>query len=224
MQEGKMRTRVIAKAEVLATHYWPDAPDHRKYLASPHAHVFKIEVKADIEEDRGIEFHDLRQTLQMSITKVGDWMVSPVDFGSRSCETIAKDLLGLIPMASVITVSEDGQFASEVERDGEDTPVVVTLCGSTKFEKEFHQMEDILEKRGMAVFSVGSFPGAQGIELDPELKERLDALHKDKIHMSNAIFVVNPGGYIGKSTWEEIGLARSLGIQIMSLEPIPESQ
>ena len=35
-------------------------------------------------------------------------------------------------------------------------------------------------------------------------KEMLDDMHKRKIDMSDSIFVINPGGYIGESTKLEI--------------------
>lgn len=37
-----------------------------------------------------------------------------------------------------------------------------------------------------------------------ETKFMLDDMHKSKIDMADGIFVINPGGYIGESTWSEI--------------------
>ena len=39
----------------------------------------------------------------------------------------------------------------------------------------------------------------------------LDNLHREKIEMSDAIFVVNVDGYIGESTSDEIEYAKSNG-------------
>ena len=39
----------------------------------------------------------------------------------------------------------------------------------------------------------------------------LDDMHKRKIDMADEIFVINPGGYIGKSTRSEIDYALSHG-------------
>jgi hypothetical protein len=46
----------------------------------------------------------------------------------------------------------------------------------------------------------------------------LDEAHRQKIKMSDAIYVINPGGYIGMSTRREIHYARALGKEIMFLE------
>ena len=48
----------------------------------------------------------------------------------------------------------------------------------------------------------------------------LTKLHKQRIRMSNAIFVVNVDGYIGNGTASEIEYAKSLGKEILYLEKI----
>jgi len=96
---------------------------------------------------------------------------------------------------------------------------VVTVVGSTKFEKETREVIALLERLSYAVFSVGSFMHAEGLKFDDETKERLDRLHQEKIRGSDRIFVVNVGGYIGESTRREIELARSLNIEVDYLEP-----
>jgi hypothetical protein len=50
-------------------------------------------------------------------------------------------------------------------------------------------------------------------------KQNLDRLHFDKIAMSDAIFVMNVGGYIGLSTRREIEYAKSLGKHVDYLFP-----
>jgi hypothetical protein len=45
-----------------------------------------------------------------------------------------------------------------------------------------------------------------------------DKMHRAKIGISDAIFVVNVGGYVGNSTKGEIEYAKSLGKEIMWLE------
>ncbi|MCR3961359.1 hypothetical protein NUK42_21820, partial [Aeromonas veronii] len=42
-------------------------------------------------------------------------------------------------------------------------------------------------------------------------KTTLDGLHMQKIAMSDGVFVINPGGYVGASTRREIAYAQSLG-------------
>ncbi len=217
-----MISYVTAKIEIRATHYWTGAPKPREYLASRHAHVFKIKVKARVNhQDREIEFHDLRDVLDTVVTSLLKYRIDgPPTFGERSCEQIGSEILNALPMATIVIVSEDGQFDAEVHRE-EHLPII-TVCGSTKFEAEYRTAEDELERTGWAVFSVGSFPPAEGITLSEGEKEAFDALHKKKILFSEAVYVVNPGGYIGASTQSEIEYAKSLGKTLYSLEPLEE--
>jgi hypothetical protein len=58
--------------------------------------------------------------------------------------------------------------------------------------------------------------------LSQEDKIRLDNLHKEKINMSDAIYVINKDGYIGESTYSEIDWASRMKKQIYFLEPPAE--
>ena len=49
-----------------------------------------------------------------------------------------------------------------------------------------------------------------------DIKEMLDDIHKAKIEKSDMIYVVNPDGYVGESTQEEIEWARYLRKTILS--------
>ena len=53
----------------------------------------------------------------------------------------------------------------------------------------------------------------------PGTKEMLDDMHKRKIDMADAIFVINVNGYIGSSTRSEIEYARRNGKEVLFLEP-----
>ena len=61
-------------------------------------------------------------------------------------------------------------------------------------------------------------PHILGRELTEDEKALLGELHRSKIDLSDAIFVVNPGGYIGRSVKSEIEYARSMGKEILYLE------
>jgi hypothetical protein len=105
---------------------------------------------------------------------------------------------------------------------------VVTLCGSTRFKDEFEKAQKKLTLEGNAVISVGLFghSGDEEVWEDmsedtlTETKRMLDDMHKQKIDMADSIFVVNPGGYIGSSTWSEIRYSYMCGKRIQSLERI----
>lgn len=105
---------------------------------------------------------------------------------------------------------------------------IVTLCGSTRFKEDFLKVQKELTLKKYIVISVGLF-GHSGDEevwerLDEdtltETKLMLDDMHKEKIDMADEIFVINPQGYIGDSTWSEICYAYMTDKRIESLEPI----
>jgi hypothetical protein len=85
---------------------------------------------------------------------------------------------------------------------------IITLCGSTKFRDEFLAEQKRLTLEGYIVISVGLFGHAGDNEVWSEgTKEMLDEMHKRKIDLSDEIFVINVGGYVGSSTQSEIEYA-----------------
>ena len=103
---------------------------------------------------------------------------------------------------------------------------VVTLCGSTRFKDEFMEAQKRLTLEGNIVISVGLFGHSGDQEVWENMdegtltktKEMLDDMHKRKIDMADAIFVINVGGYIGESTRSEIEYAKMHGKEIKYLE------
>lgn len=96
---------------------------------------------------------------------------------------------------------------------------VITLCGSTKFKKQFIEAQKRLTLEGNIVISVGLFGHSGDDEVWTEgTKAMLDDMHLRKIDMADEIFVINVGGYIGQSTSNEIAYARSKGIAVRYLE------
>ena len=96
---------------------------------------------------------------------------------------------------------------------------VITLCGSTRFKEQFMEAQKRLTLEGNIVISVGLFGHSGDQEFWTEgTKEMLDDMHKRKIDLADAIFVINVGGYIGESTRSEIDYARRHGKQIRYLE------
>ena len=76
-----------------------------------------------------------------------------------------------------------------------------------------------LTLEGNIVISVGLF-GHRGAEevWAPGTKEMLDDMHKRKIDLADAIYVINVGGYIGASTRSEIEYAKATGKEVLYLE------
>ena len=96
---------------------------------------------------------------------------------------------------------------------------VVTLCGSTRFKDAFMEAQKRLTLEGNIVISVGLFGHSGDEEVWTEgTKEMLDDMHKRKIDMSDEIFVINVGGYIGSSTRSEIEYAKETGKTVRYLE------
>jgi hypothetical protein len=89
-------------------------------------------------------------------------------------------------------------------------PLVVCLCGSTRFRAEIAEANRAATMAGKIVLAPGVFAHS-GDTLTDEDKARLDILHLGKIDMADEVLVVNPGGYIGESTRREIEYAKRTG-------------
>ena len=95
--------------------------------------------------------------------------------------------------------------------------MIVTLCGSVRFEPDFHTASLELAHRGIICFTLVVFPSRgsdvseRGAPLDTDYdKIILDLGYFYKIAKSDAVLVVGPG-YIGKSTSREILWATMVG-------------
>ena len=95
---------------------------------------------------------------------------------------------------------------------------IITLCGSINFKDEFLKVQEKLVLEGNIVFTPNFFNNIKKEEISLETKEMLDKMHKQKIDMSDEIYVINQGGYIGESTKLEIEYAKSKGKKITYLE------
>ena len=107
---------------------------------------------------------------------------------------------------------------------------VITLCGSTRFEAEFAEVNQRLTMEGCVVISLGMFslpdlPDHDWTADSSDLKERLGAVHFQKIRMADEVYVVDPRGYVGESTRREIAYAESLGkpVRYLSRDPFAET-
>ena len=94
---------------------------------------------------------------------------------------------------------------------------VITLCGSTRFKQDFERVNKELTLAGNIVISVGCF-GHSGDVFTDEQKAMLDDIHKRKIDMADAIYVINRNGYIGSSTRSEIEYARKHNKEVYFME------
>ena len=87
---------------------------------------------------------------------------------------------------------------------------VITICGSIRYSKEMMKIAEELElKEGYAVIQcVYNIDGHRYEGVNASI---LDKIHRKKIDISDAIYVVNIDGYIGNSTKNEIEYAKNNG-------------
>lgn len=103
---------------------------------------------------------------------------------------------------------------------------IVCFCGSTRFAEYFMVERWKLEKQGIITLGINILPdnyfaegNAHGAEQEG-VKHILDELHKRKIDISDEVFILNVGGYIGESTRNELNYAMSIGKPVKYLETI----
>ena len=104
-------------------------------------------------------------------------------------------------------------------------PKVVCLCGSTRFKDKFVEMNLKETLAGNIVLTIGCdlrtddeiFGHLSEQELEV-IKSKLDELHLRKIDLADEVLILNVGGYIGKSTTNELNYAKSQGKVIRFLE------
>jgi hypothetical protein len=103
-------------------------------------------------------------------------------------------------------------------------PIIVCLCGSTRYPDAFREANLRETLAGRIVVTIGC-----NMRTDPEfadlaagelerIKAGLDDLHKHKIRTADEVYVLNVGGYIGDSTRSEIEYALELGKPVRWLE------
>jgi hypothetical protein len=101
-------------------------------------------------------------------------------------------------------------------------PTIVCLCGSTRFVEIFNEWRKRLTEEGKIVLSIEIVTTQSKTNdpqhTNPELKQKLDELHKRKIDLADEVMVLNYGGYIGESTRSEIEYAEKHSKKIIYLE------
>jgi hypothetical protein len=117
---------VQINTDVVGYHAYCSAPANVSFLASRHRHVFKIRARFQVfVDDRELEFFtELRELNDLLATIFNvDSTLCGIDFGDKSCEQIAHDLLGhyieserYFKRKIEIEVSEDGENSAIVTR------------------------------------------------------------------------------------------------------------
>ncbi|MCX4429231.1 hypothetical protein [Streptomyces mirabilis] len=126
-----------------------------------------------------------------------------------------------------LTASGIDGYARDQEAERLQRPKIVVLCGSTRYWQELAEANLYETAAGRIVLA----PGCNLKQPHPlwaapaqadRLKQVLDALHRQKIDLADEVLIVNPDGYIGDSTRNEIEYARSLGKPIRYTHPADE--
>ncbi len=86
---------------------------------------------------------------------------------------------------------------------------IITLCGSSKYKKQFRQMETMLSLQGYIVLCPIFFTEEELAELEEDQLEILQEAHQFKLNMCDEIFVIDMNGYIDEITRESIEFAEN---------------
>ena len=108
-----MKKTVILDFELVGFHYWDNAPAPVSFLKSEHNFRFRLGFSVT-DLDREIEIF-----MQEDLVKeyINEAYGTPCDFGSMSCEMIAKDLLefGIEDDCIWVEVFEDNRGGARVD-------------------------------------------------------------------------------------------------------------
>ena len=109
-------------------------------------------------------------------------------------------------------------------------PVVVCLCGSTRFTELMLVKQWELTKQGKIVLSWCALPdsyfaGEDRAHIGDQegVKAVVDEVHKRKIDLADEVLILNVGDYIGESTRSELDYAIAHGKTVEFLEPHNEN-
>jgi hypothetical protein len=106
-------------------------------------------------------------------------------------------------------------------------PVIVCLCGSTRFRAAFEEANLRETLAGRIVLMPGHYThaeqGAQGFGHKEEffgldVARQLEELYLRKIDLADEVLILNVGGYVGASTRAEVAYAKSQGKVVRWLE------
>lgn len=98
--------------------------------------------------------------------------------------------------------------------------MILTLCGSARFEPVWHETNKQLGFAGHICFSLMTFPSVEGDKTWYTLEQKtvLDLMHLLKIDASAGAVMLNVGDYLGESSLRELLWARFKKKEIFFLE------
>jgi hypothetical protein len=102
---------IIIKLQVEGIHHWPECNiEEVLFLRDKHRHIFYITVVKEVtHNDRDIEIIKLKREIKKYLGN------EPIDFGRKSCEDIAEDILKKYNCSEVI-VLEDNENGARIKK------------------------------------------------------------------------------------------------------------
>lgn len=103
-------------------------------------------------------------------------------------------------------------------------PRIVCLVGSSRFKEDHERAQREETLLGKIVLPMGMYGHLEGLDPDGSVKIMLDELHLRKIDMADEVLVVNPDGWIGKSTTREViyAILRGKVINVLQVPKVKE--
>lgn len=95
---------------------------------------------------------------------------------------------------------------------------VITLCGSLRFKEKMMKVALELELQGNCVLTPIYPISDDKDDFTEEEAKMLGDMHRCRIDLSDAVYIVNKDGYIGNSVKAEIEYAKSKNKEIIYLE------
>lgn len=92
----------------------------------------------------------------------------------------------------------------------------ITICGSLRCQEKMIEVAEQLALQGLCVLTP-IYPSNAKTKRTKNQMAYLRAAHFQKIELSDAIFVINVGDFIGENTKEEIAYAKILNKEIIYL-------
>ena len=92
---------------------------------------------------------------------------------------------------------------------------VITVCGSYKFKKEMNEITEKMALKGNCMLTPIELTKPNKEAYTKEEALMIDKMHKEKIKLSNAILVVNVGGYLENRTKSEKAHIKSLNKEVL---------
>lgn len=101
--------------------------------------------------------------------------------------------------------------------------MIICLCGSTRYKDLFMEAAEKLTMQGVIILMPHVFHHTDHVDMSAEDKERLDALHKQKIDLADTVVVItDETRYIGSSTKSEIEYAQAAGKSVAYWEDMKD--